>query len=247
MAIITKGQVISEAYVELRISGLTVQPSPEDQLIALSRLEAMMADLFGQYNLDIGYNFEETPDINSPSGIPFRYKNMAILNLATRLIAAFNKMVPPSLSAQASASLSAALGSVSGAKLREIQPPRRMPAGSGNRLQNQFFSRFMEPVSLPPNTSYTNTIYVGETFDYAESFSAWLKGETISSYTIVADPRLTIVASANADPEITYTVTATNAEPGYPWQQIKIQVTSSGGRVDIRIINFEVLAVPDVG
>lgn len=243
----TKAQIISEAYVELRISGLTVTPSPEDQIIALSRLESMMADLFGQYNFDIGYNFEEEPDVNSESGIPFRYKNMAVLSLAVRLIAAFNKTVPMSLQAQAASALSAALGSVSAANLREIQPPRRMPAGSGNRLQNQFFSRFMSPVALPPNTSYTNRILVGETFTYAESFSAWLRGETISSYAIVADPRLTIVTSANADPEITYTITATNAEPGYPWQQAKITVTSSGGRVDIRIINFEVLAVPDVG
>ena len=64
-----KVNIISDAYSKLRISGLTVLPTPEDLELALSRLESMMAELDVR-GISIGYNFEDNPDPNSLTNIP---------------------------------------------------------------------------------------------------------------------------------------------------------------------------------
>jgi hypothetical protein len=66
----TKVDLISGAYSKLRISGLTVQPTPEDLELALTRLENTMAEIEGARNICLGYNFEDQPDPNSVSNIP---------------------------------------------------------------------------------------------------------------------------------------------------------------------------------
>ena len=102
----------------------------------------------------------------------------------------------------------------------------------------------MAPPELPPNEAATNYIDEGETQDYQESFAAWLGNNTIASFSIEADGRLTIVSSANNDPVIDYTITARTDSSQGPWQVVKITVTDSEGRVAIRLINFDVQAVP---
>lgn len=243
-----KVDIINAAYEEMRISGLTVSPDASDLQVALERLEDMMAEFFGETNLNIGYNFEVTPQLNSYTNVPRTYRNMMITNLAMRLLSAFGKQIPETLSAQASQSLSGAIGSVAAMNMREVAPSRRMPVGNGKTFRNVFFNRFQVPSTLPPNEPPTNKIFQGEIFTYREDFSAWLGGNTISSFTIVSDPLLTVTTSANASPLIAYTVSApANQTSEGPWQQVKITVTDSAGRVDIRIVNFEVLTPPDVG
>jgi hypothetical protein len=124
-----------------------------------------------------------------------------------------------------------------------VQPSRRMPRGSGNRRYG-WWNRFMNPVVQPPNESATNKMLVGETFDYKQSFAVFLGDNTISSYFIEADSGLTIVSSSNDDPIISYRIKAVTGSYGNVWQQVKIQVTDSIGRVDIKVINFEVVTPP---
>lgn len=242
----TKAEVINDAYDEIRVSGLTVSPSPSDLVKALSRLEGMMSELFTSWNLNVGYNFENTPNINSQTNVPLAYEPMMRYGLAVRLIPMFNKEVPATLLQLAASSLSGAQGSIAAQNIRQIQPSRRMPKGSGNTFRGQFWNRFMQPVVLPPPESATSVIAEGERQDYSESFAAWLGSNTIASFTIAVDPRLTLNASANADPLITYTVTAIANDSYGPWQFVKITVTDSAGRVEIRLINFEVTTVPTV-
>jgi len=56
----TKIKLIQSMYSQMRISGLTVNPTPEDIEVALYRLEDMMAEFHGR-TLDFGYLFEEHP------------------------------------------------------------------------------------------------------------------------------------------------------------------------------------------
>lgn len=242
----TKSQLINQAYVELRISGLTVQPSPSDIVIALNRLEAMMSEFFYQWNLNIGYNFEPTPNVNSQSNVPVNFENTVITNLAVRLIASFNKECPQMLYNQASQALSNAIGLVSAANMQMVQPSRRMPIGNGNQFRGVFWNRFAVPTQLPPNVSSTNDILAGETQNYREDYSAYLGSATISSYTIISDPLLTIVTSANASPQITYTVTAINNSSYGPWQIVQITIVDSIGRTLIRQINFQVTTPQEI-
>jgi hypothetical protein len=245
----TKAQTINNAFTQLRISGLTVIPSPSDVVLGLYLLETMMAEYFGQWNLAINYNFEETPSVNSQTGVELAYQSMMDLNLAIRLIPAFDKQVPQTLVNLASVALSKAIGRVSSENMRMIQPSRRMPLGSGNTFRGVFWNRYAIPVPVPPVSASTNYILQGETLNYFEDFSAFLGTATIASYTIEADQLLTIVTSANADPRITYTITAPTQPPATygPYQIVQITITDSLGRVEIRLINFGVATPPTVG
>lgn len=226
---------INAAYSKLRISGITVSPTPEDLELALSELENMMAEL----NLDIGYNFEEQPDPNSVSGVERKYWNMVNTNLAVRLIADFNKQVPATLFAQASQSMSSALSSVAADRMRQVQYPTRMPTGSGNTNRFGRWFRFNHPVQLPPNDGDTVYLRGTEVNDYQYDFSAYLnKDEAIASFEIEVTTGLTLDSSSNDSPVITYRVMA--SEGAYPWQQVKIAITTDAGRVEVRTINFEV-------
>ena len=99
----------------------------------------------------------------------------------------------------------------------------------------------------PPNECATNQITVGDIDDYYEDFETWLAGETIDSYTITADPALTIVSDSNNDPRIDYRIEADSNRTQGIWQQVKIIVTSSGGREETRLINFEISEAATVG
>lgn len=244
----TKVQTINSAYQQLRISGLTVNPSPANLSLGLNTLENMMAEFYTMWNLNIGYNEEVTPNLNSRTNVPRAYQYMMDMNLAVRLIPPFNKEVPDTLKTMASQSLSAAIGRWQADNMRPIQPPRGMPLGSGNTFRGVFWNRYATPVPVPPVSSSTNYILQGETLDYVEDFSAFLGGATIASYEIVCDPLLTIDISANASPLITYTITAPTQPPSNygPYQIVKITITDSTGRVEIRLVNFGVATPPVV-
>lgn len=238
---------INDAYSQLRISGITVQPSPGDVRIALSRLENMMAEFFSR-GICVNYNFEPNPDPSSLTNVVQAYWHMISTNLAIRLIPDFNKQAPPMLLAQASSSLSNASGRVAMDNARQVQYPRRMARGSGNTLRFNRWQRFQRPTKLPPNQCPTNKLIVDDVNDYQESFRAYLDDtETIASFTISVDPGLTLISSTNNDPIIDYRIRADDDSTQGVWQQVKIIITTSTGRVATRIINFEVVTNDTVG
>ncbi len=244
----SKVQIVNPAYEELRIWGITSNPTPSEKTMALERLEMMMWELFGQWNLAINYNFEQTPNLNSLCNVTPNYHWFMITNLATRLIAAFNKQVPPQLEAQAGQALSGAIGIHAFEVLQQIQPPARMPMGNGNTFRQPYWNRFMLPVNNAPNLPTTNYLIQGERQGYAEPFTDWLGGNTISSFTIEADPMLTLISSAISGTSIIYTVSApADTVSNGPLQQVLITVTDSASRVEIRLVNFQVNPAPIVG
>ena len=87
----TKGEVINDAYSQMRISGLTVTPSPELQSKALSRLEAFMGELEIN-NVCLEYNFTQVPDPSDETGVIQPFFLMMSTNLAVRLVPDFNKL-----------------------------------------------------------------------------------------------------------------------------------------------------------
>lgn len=244
----TKATTISNAYNRMRISGLTVTPSTADNATALAQLEQMMAELYLQRGLNVSYNFETTPASASQTGVDLGFQNMMEANLAKRLCPYFGKDVPPQMDLDASQSLSGAIGLSVQFNTRDIQPSRRMPLGSGNTFRNVWWDRFARPQAEPPPEPQTNYILQGETLKYYEDFAAFLGSATISSYTIVCDPLLTIDTSAIVTTRITYTITAPAdlADQGSPLQQVKITIVDSTGRTLIRIINFGVQTPPTI-
>lgn len=246
----TKIARINGAYSQMRISGLTVDPTAEDIVIALDRLENMMSELEKSRNICLEYNFEEEllVDPNSPTNVDRSYWHMMDTNLAVRLIPDFNKAVPPTLFAQASQSVSSASSQVAAQNMRQVAPPDRMPIGSGSTLRYNKYQRFNRETEVPPNDCSTNRMIMDDIDDFEESFESYLDGvETISSFTITVDSGITLVSSANNDPIISYRIKAVENQTSGIWQQARIVITTSTGRVETRFVNFDIRPKQTVG
>src|SRR6185369_3615635 len=239
----TKLDIVDGPYEQLRICGQTTNRTPGELQLALKSLEAMMNDYRLTWNRVLGDQFQTTPTYLIQTGVDVAYNPMMEWNLAVRLIPAFGKTeVPDWLPRMAAQSLSAAIGNVAAFNLRDIQAPRRMPLGYGNTYRGVFWNRYTVPIANAPVSGFTNYILQGETFDYTESYVAWLAGNTIVSFTMVCDPMLTITASSQSAGVISYTINCPTTPPAIfpPLQLVQITVTDSAGRIDIRQISFQV-------
>ena len=238
----TKVDIINTAYSLMRISGLTKDPSASDLTLALARLEDMAHEFLAR-NIDVNYNFENAPTTGALHNMERKYRYPFAANLAARLLADFGKEPTPALMAQVSSGFS--FLSSDTAKFRPVDYPTRMPRGEANARRSLWWSRFNNPeAKAPQDAQVTHTMYIDDINDYVESFAAYLdSGETISSYTITAETGLTISTSANATPLITYTIQADglSSEGDVGLLRVKIVVTTSAGRIETRIINFQLL------
>ncbi len=242
-----KIDIINDAYSQMRISGLTVQPTPEDVEIALMRLENMMAELEGR-NIGVGYTFEQQPDPDTLTNVAREFWHMMATNLAMRLIPDFNKAVPQPLISQAGQSLSNASGRVAASLVREVNYPSRQPIGSGNRRAYTRWRRYYPETEESPTSSETIFVYQGDVNDYSELFESYLNdGETIDSYTIESDPLLSLSNDAITDSAVTYRVTVLDDTAGSTSQRVKIVITTSDSRKQTRFIYFEIKPVGVVG
>lgn len=243
----TKADIINDAYSQMRISGLTVDPSPEDTELALSRLENMMYQFISR-NVVNDYTFEEVPDPNTQITTDPPHWHTLATNLAVRLIPDFNKVVPPALNAQASQSLDTSSGIIATELIRQVDYPARQARGGGNTLRYNRWQPYFRPEIQSPQDVTTNEIFIGDINDYEESFDNYLIGvETISSYTIDADPRLTLVSNSQSGNRILYRVQAGDSTELGTYQQVKIVVTTSNGRVTTRLIDFQIISSQTVG
>lgn len=233
-----KIDIIIDAYSQLRISGITVQPTPSDLQTALIRLENMAAQ-YETRNVCMGYNFEDSPDPNSDLGVIRGYWHALATNLAVRLIPDFNKVVPIELSKQASASFSAMSGAIAMDRIQRIQYPERQPVGSGNSIGYNRWARFYRTSGNTPNKCETKSMFIGDINDFTEHFDSYLKNdemEIIQSFDIVADNGLNLISSSSTDDDIMYRLEAVGANETSSNNnlQITIVVTTSLGRVITR-------------
>lgn len=238
---------ITAAYSKLRISGLTVIPNPSDLELALNELENMMAELASR-GVEVGYNFEEQPDPNSALNVDQNFWNMIACNLAIRLVPDFNKDVSPILLQQAMQSLSTASNVCSRNRIQQVAYPARQPIGSGNRIFARWQRFYANQPGLPPNKPSTLFIMQGETNDFEESFAAYLRtDEFIDSFEVTSDTGLVVESSSFLDGVVTYRLSAPVLLDVGIWQQVKIRITTTEGRVEIRIIDFQVTPYVKVG
>lgn len=238
-----KVDVINGAYSLLRISGLTLSPTPAELELALTRLENMAAEFEDTRGLFTNYNFEENPDPNSLTNLRRSYRHAYETNLAVRLISDFNKNVPVTLYQQASSSYSSMSASVASSRLQQVQYPMRMPTGSGNTLRWARWHRFYRETPNAPNSSDTKLMFTGDINDYVENFDAYLNdGEFIESFTIVTDPGLVLVTSSSTDLDVKYRIKANDSGNNYSMnnQQLTIVATTTDGRINTRKIFFNI-------
>lgn len=237
-----KIDLINGAYNRLRISGLTVNPGARENALALGRLENMAAR-WEDKNICAGYNFEESPDLNSDSGIEPKYQDAFESNLAFWLCSDYGKMPAQTLVLEQQLTFSQITSST--ANPRQVQYPSRQPIGRGNR-RYAHWNRYYSPIAEAPNSCETIKMDVGNINDFTEHFDSYLIiPETVASYTIEADSGLTIVSDSLASPDVLYRIQADGNTENVndPLLQVKIIATTSTGRIETRIINFTLTVV----
>ena len=157
-------------------------------------------------------------------------------NLAVRLIPDYNKQVPQTLIAQAAQSYSITSSVIAAENIKAVAYPSRQPLGSGNELIHNKLDNFYRRSEPIPDDS--KPIILGDIDDYQEDFTSYLnEAEVIDSYVISSTAGLDILTDENASPVIKYRLEGVDSTSAL--QAITIVVTTDGGRVNTRIINFE--------
>lgn len=243
----TKADLINGAFSWMRINGLTVGPDAFSLSTGLSRLESMMY-LFCSRNICTSYNFTENPNLSDYTNVPPQYTLFIEVQLAVFLCADFGKEIPVALAAMASGAMSTASGLSAIERLQEVNYPNRMPMGSGNNLRAWRYNTFYNQYQNAPISCTTHNMYIGDINNYQESYVEYLdNAETIASYVITADPGLLLLSDSDNGTVISYQVQAVSQQQSGNWQQVKIIVTTSAGRINTRLINFNVIQSQTIG
>lgn len=251
MAIKTKGEIINEAFAQLRISGLTVNATPKEEEKALGRLEDMAAE-YESRNICIDYLFEEDPDPSSSTGVDRAFNFMLSTNLAVRMIPDFGKKSAQNdslteLKGQATQSLSNA--SARTAIVNQTNYPEKHPVGMGNTFRWNRWRRFYREKEDAPISCETEVMPLNVAKSFSESWIDQLAdGETITDFTITESDGLELQSnSINADANgIDYRVKSIKCGA----QCVTIEVItdlSTPDNFDVRIVNFNVLPNDTLG
>ena len=233
-----KIELINGAYSQLRISGLTVIPGPEQISLALRRLENSVAELYEIWNISLPYNFEDDPDFNSPHNLPKGILDAIEVYLAYRLAGDFGKQISPALAVRLKGSMTA-LFKYSASSPR-VSYPSRMPVGK--RINTLFRDSNFFPNSVSvPISSLTISMFNGERRSFIESFLTEMNDtEVISIVSIEADSQLTVNSFVNTDYDVTVDITAIgNSDKSASAPQLKISATTDEDKTIIRIKDFE--------
>lgn len=128
---ITKADIVRQAFAHLRISGLTSKATPEDTQLGLQTLEAM---LLAWTNKGLNLSWNKSPGFTDPdpqedSGISDANYEAVYVNLAVKLLPAFGKEAPTQLNSFSRELYSGLFDTT----LPVQQNNAYMPLGSGNR------------------------------------------------------------------------------------------------------------------
>lgn len=234
-----KSDLINGAYSQLRISGLTVSPSPANNATAISRLESMMHEWRG-IGYDIGYNFTETPNTGDDANVDLKFQFAVETSLAIRLCPDFGKDIPQALLLNNSKALSSMANMV--AIRKQTGYPSRMPVGKGNNVGIANFGNYFVKTSEAPVSAQTITIQAGDIESYNDDFRSYLiDAETISSYVITVDSGLTVLSDSlnTAEDRVVYSIEADDVTEN-TYAKLEVEITTSDGRVKKRYHDFQI-------
>lgn len=201
---IPKGDLINGTYALMRISGLTVVPSPADNEVALQvaddlagELKGSGLDLMWQQPADYG-----TSDPSDTSGLTVEMAGPFKKLLFIQLCANFGKDVPASVAITAAQGLKA-LENIA-ISVPESSNPPTLPFGSGN----EFSYRDRKFYNEPANNDGALYVSKGDVFNYTEDFSQWLIDATLIAVEFdIAEPGVTIGATSINDTTATAELT----------------------------------------
>lgn len=240
---LTKNEVINRAYSQLRISGLTVDPQPSEIELALDRFESMMAEYDGR-NICLDYIFEETPALDSSTGVDIQFNQMMETNLAVRLIPDFGKQISQDnslalLGKQATQSLSNA--SARSAIVNRTNYPDRQALGSGNTFRWSRWRRYYKNKADAPISCDTVTMPLNTVKTVIESWVNQLAtDEKITAASINYTAGLTQTSLSFTDNSVTFTVLGNLCEAQYATISVVTNLTTPNN-FDVRTVDFNII------
>ncbi len=238
---ITKNELVVDAFEQLRISGLTVSPSPSEITSAVRRMDSMILSWQNQ-GLCLNYNNSEGYSKTDPlqeSGIADSDALAVVLNLAKTLAPSYGQQIDRATLGEAKT----AFEGLYSVELTMREPDTFQPTGAGNSVYGirQQFS-YQEPEISPPSDCSANNIFVGQIEFYTTDFADYLAevdGDTIASYTAVDGESVKLLSDSISGSVITLECEGVILGFG----QIIVTVTTSSGRVFPRGVIFDVKAV----
>lgn len=128
----TKQELVEDAYEELGLAGYVFDLEPEELATGLRRCDRLGAE-WDAMGIRIGYNIggRDTSDLTDESGVPDWAENAFVTNLAVSLASTIGKQPAPSTILAARRGLRALM--LGNYEIPQMQMPRQMPIGTGNR------------------------------------------------------------------------------------------------------------------
>lgn len=235
---ILKIDIVLAAYEELRISGLTSNPTPTEVKSAVRRLDNMMLG-WKNKNLCLSYIRSESYsdiDPNQDSGINDVDMFAVVANLAKNLCAMFGKACHQQTVIDAKEGYDNLFSAV----IPERESNPYLPKGTGRPFGNNYAQRFkfQDNDKSAPDNCETFDLLVGQTDYFSVDFNRYLlDGNTIDSFTIEDGQGVSVPDSQEEDGFINFEALGLTAG----FAPIKITVTSTpSGRVMPETVNFNV-------
>ena len=209
--IVTKGNLVSGTYALMRISGLTVDPSPEDNTLALQVADDYAEELKGS-GLDVGWQYPVEYGQSDPSdnsGVTTQIAGPFKKMLMRELVLAFGRETTQTLEMISNKGMRALENIL--VNVPDAQNPSTLSIGSGNewgRLDRTFYSE-------PPINNNAYYGFKGDVYNYTEDFSQWLVDEELVTVTwSVESSGITIANETFTETEATAELTF-NETGGY--------------------------------
>jgi hypothetical protein len=145
----SKLQFVNSAFEELGLASYVFDLQPEDQQMALRRLDAMMAE-WNAKGIRLGYPLPGSPEdaeLSEPSQVPDSANEAIITNLALRMMPTYVKVPNAMTLATAKAGYNTLLSRA--AMPGEQQLPGDLPAGAGWKTWRWGRGPYVNPPSDP--------------------------------------------------------------------------------------------------
>jgi hypothetical protein len=164
----TKRQFVEQAFDEIGLAGYVFDLQPQQIQSALRRLDTMMATWNAQ-GIRLAYPLPSSPqdsDLDQETDVPDSAYEAIYTNLAIRIAPSFGKQV--ALEVKTSAKLAYNVLLQRATAPIEMQLPRTMPAGAGNkpwRIDDPFVAPPQDPVQTGPE-GFLEPLNVANTYSY---------------------------------------------------------------------------------
>ena len=147
----TKRQLIADAFGELALASYDWDITPEEELAALRRLNAMLAT-WSMQGLHLGYHQNASAtvaDLDEPSGLALYAVEAVVQHLAIRIAASKGKTLPTSTKTAAKTAWDALLSKVASEQVGQQQLASGTPRGAGRKP----WRTINQPFAPIPDTS----------------------------------------------------------------------------------------------